>query len=71
MINIFSTNSRISWRKILTALCAVLFAFSYIGNQAFKFAEIPGTYIGIIGLVFAFYFAKDAIPTKKEPPAAN
>lgn len=47
-----------SWRKILTALCAILFAFSVVGNS-FGLPELPAGYQAIIAGVFGFYFFKD------------
>lgn len=48
-----------SWRKILTALCGLLFAFAVVGNS-FGMPELPAGYQAIIASVFAFYFFKDA-----------
>jgi len=58
---LFKTNSPYSWRKILTALCATLFATAFIGQQWFKTPEVPGAYMAVISLVFAFYFVKDIL----------
>ena len=66
-MNIFKTTSAYSWRKILTALCAVLFAFSYVGNQLFKFPEVPATYMAVIASVFAFYFLKQLADKTGKP----
>ena len=47
-----------SWRKILTALAAVIFAFACIGFT-FGLPELPGSYQAIIAAVFTYYFMKD------------
>jgi hypothetical protein len=62
---IFRTNSPYSWRKILTALCALLFALAFVGQQWFHTPEVPGTYMAVISLVFAFYFVKEVMEKAK------
>lgn len=54
------SNGVFSWRKAGTALIFFLFAFVVIGFE-FGLVEIPGSYQGIIAMVFAFYFAKEAL----------
>ena len=58
---LFKTNSPYSWRKILTGLCALLFASAFIGQQWFKAPQVPGAYMALISMVFAFYFIKDVL----------
>lgn len=48
-----------SWRKILTAIAALIFLIASIGFLFFDRPELPGSYQGIIVSVFAFYFFKD------------
>ena len=55
-MSLFKTHSPYSWRKILTALCGLLFAFSVVGHQLFKLPELPASYTGILFLVISFYF---------------
>lgn len=63
-MNIFKDKSEYSWRKVLTALAAFLFAFSVVGWLIKNtFAELPTAYQAIIAGVFAFYFAKDILRT--------
>lgn len=69
MSNPFKTSSPYSWRKILTALCALLFAFSYVGQQLFKFPEVPASYMAVVASVFAFYFLKGVL--EKAKPGDN
>ena len=52
-----------SWRKGLTALIGLVFAFCCIG-YCFGLKELPIAYISIIGGVFTFYFTKELF-TKK------
>lgn len=66
MFDIFSEKSKISWRKLLTAIGGFLFAFAVIGNQIKTgFDEMPGNYIAVIGSIFGFYFVKDVLRNKK------
>lgn len=61
-MNIFKDKSDYSWRKVLTALAAFLFAFAVVGWLVKNtFAELPAAYQAIIAAVFAFYFAKDML----------
>lgn len=56
------TNGEYSWRKILTAITAVVFAAACIGFLiTHGFDELPGTYQGIIAGVFGFYFLKEPL----------
>ena len=58
-MNLFKEQSgNYSWRKILTAIAGVLFAFSVIG-YLFGLPELPPSYQAIISGVFVFYFFKD------------
>lgn len=51
-----------SWRKAGTALIFFLFAYCVAGYCiTHNFDEIPGTYQGIIAMVFVFYFAKESL----------
>jgi hypothetical protein len=47
-----------SWRKILTAIAAVIFSFASVG-YLFGLPELTTGYQAIIAGVFAFYFFKD------------
>jgi len=69
MKHLFKTSSQYSWRKILTAICAVLFAFRDMGQQLFKFQEVPGAYMTVVAGVFAFYFLKGKF--EKPTPGDN
>jgi uncharacterized membrane protein YkgB len=51
-------NGVYSWRRILTCIAALIFAFSTIGFL-FGLPELPGSYQAIIAGVFGFYFVKD------------
>ena len=53
-----------SWRKILTAITAVVFAFSCIGFL-FGMPELPNSYQAIISGTFVFYFFKDTARNAK------
>jgi len=57
-MNLFKENENYSWRKILTAIAGVLFAFSVIGFE-FGLPELPSSYQAIISGVFVFYFFKE------------
>ena len=50
----------LSWRKGLTAIIAVVFAFVAIGYE-FGLPEIPASYQAIIAGVFGFYFLKQKL----------
>ena len=55
-----------SWRKTGTALSFLSFTYAVIGYcHAHKFAELPNSYLIIIGGVFAFYFGKNLFDGKK------
>lgn len=56
-----------SWRKILTALTALVFVFSCIGYQ-FGLPQLPKSYQALIGVVFTFYFTKELIDNIKINP---
>ena len=62
-MNIFrESNGVFSWRKAGTALIFILFAYCVSGYCiTHNWDEIPGTYQGIIAMVFFFYFAKEGI----------
>lgn len=58
-MKIFNARNNISWRKISTCVVLVIFSIACIGYLIKKnFAELPKSYISIIGGVFAFYFVK-------------
>ena len=62
MVKIFKENEGYSWRKILTAVTAVVFAAANLGYLiTHQFDELPGSYQGIIAGVFAFYFMKETL----------
>lgn len=62
-LNIFkNSDGSFSFRKGGTALCFLLFAYSVIGFlHTHKFDELPAGYLGILFMVFTFYFGKDVI----------
>jgi cobalamin synthase len=49
-----------SWRKALTASCAIIFVVATAGFLAFGWRELPSTYTSVIAGVFAFYFTRHA-----------
>ena len=49
-----------SWRKILTAIVAFIFAFANLG-YLFGLPELPTGYQSIIAGVFTFYFVKSVL----------
>lgn len=53
-----------SWRKILTAITGLLFAFAVVGFL-FGLPELPPSYQAIISGVFVFYFFKDTVRNLK------
>lgn len=58
-MTLFKENNEYSWRKIMTSISCVLFAFSVIGYEIqHNFDELPGSYQAIISGVFGFYFMK-------------
>lgn len=63
MKNLFTETSGVfSWRKAMTAVILVLFAFQVIGFALKNnFQEQPSAYMMIEGMIFAFYFAKEAL----------
>lgn len=67
-IHIFTEgHGNFSWRKMLTALAAVLFCYAVIGFLSFDQKELPLSYQGIIMMIFTYYFARrvvDRIGTK-------
>ena len=55
-----------SWRKILTAIVALIFATACIGYLiTHNFDELPVSYWGTIAGVFAFYFMKETLRNVK------
>jgi len=65
-MNVFKENENYSWRKIMTGIVSVVFATACIGYLiTHSFDELPGSYQGIIGGVFLFYFAKNAVRNVK------
>lgn len=56
-MEIFKKDGEYSWRTILTATAAFIFAFASIG-YLFGLEELPKSYQSIIAGVFAFYFLK-------------
>ena len=57
-----ASNGLFSWRKFGTASVFIVFAYACIGYlHANNFGELPMSYIGVIGGVFAFYFAKNTV----------
>lgn len=60
MKNVFTEKTgEFSWRKGMTGVAVAVFATANIGYLvANKFAELPGSYQGIIAGVFIFYFGK-------------
>ena len=58
----FNDNGNFSWRKAGTAICFISFAQAVIGYSIIhRWAELPGSYLGIIAGVFIFYFGKRMI----------
>lgn len=57
-MNLFKEGENYSWRKILTAITVLLFAFAVIGFL-FGLPELPASYQAIISGVFVFYFFKE------------
>jgi hypothetical protein len=61
-MNVFKENGGYSWRKLLTAIAAVVFAAANLGYLiTHNFDELPGSYQAIIASVFVFYFAKETM----------
>lgn len=54
------TRGNFSWRKALTASCAVIFITANIGYLVMGWRELPATYTSVIAGVFAFYFTRHA-----------
>lgn len=54
------TRGNFSWRKALTASCAVVFVIAAAGYLAFGWRELPAAYTSVIAGVFAFYFTRHA-----------
>lgn len=54
------TRGDFSWRKALTAACAVVFVTASVGYLAFDWKELPSAYTSVIAGVFAFYFTRHA-----------
>lgn len=51
-------NGRFSWRKMLTAICGVIFLVSCLGYLIFGWKELPVAYTSVISGVFVFYFTR-------------
>lgn len=65
---LFDANGHFSWRKGLTLLAALLFAFAVIGYEIGKFKELPESYMIIIGGIFGSYFFRRTIDALKKNP---
>ena len=50
----------VSWRKIMTCIASLCFAFAVVGFL-FGLPELPASYQAIISGVFVFYFGKDMV----------
>lgn len=56
-----------SWRKGLTGITVLMYMVAVIGYLIkHKFGELPSSYIGLIGVVFTFYFFKSTIENIKK-----
>jgi purine-cytosine permease-like protein len=65
-MEIIKEKSIYSMRKIATVVILLVFLVACLGYLIqHKFAELPNSYIIIIGTVFGFYFAKDVIRNVK------
>ena len=67
VFGIFTDKSgEISWRKIMTAGCLLVFLVAQIGYLIEnKFAELPAAYWAVDAGVFSFYFFKDTFRNVK------
>lgn len=64
-MNLFKENDgTYSWRKILTSIVALVFAFATLGFL-FGLPELPTSYQAIIAGVFTFYFMKQTLRNVK------
>ncbi len=65
-MNIFKDSSgAFSWRKALTCISGLIFAYAVIG-YLYGLRKLPTAYIIIISGVFTFYFTKEVFTKKKE-----
>lgn len=57
-MKILKENNEFSWRKILTAIAAILFIVAVLGFL-FGLPKLPDSYTAVIATVFVSYFAKN------------
>jgi hypothetical protein len=62
IVGMFTDKGEWSWRKMLTAICAIVFATAQLGYLiAHNFDELPTAYWGVDVTVFTYYFLKETL----------